>query len=168
MSGLNQNLTNNEYKVERIVTGTTHPYLGAIPSKGTIPLAETLTGTISTDNAGTSEGLIVVGTGTIFLTELMPGDFLYDGDAAIRKIRYIFSDTMLELEEKFPADASADPLLRPKNMFYKQIAARSSGTVDAELQESPFELGQTIVTGGSPLAYDCSVANTQIEFTCSK
>jgi len=162
------NVVNLVHKVERIVPGTTHPYLGSIPAKGTIPLAETLTGTIDTDNAGTSEGLIVMGTDTIFLTELMPGDFLYDGDAAVRKIRYIFSDTMLELEEKFPADLSGDDVLRPKNMFYKQIIAKSTGTVDAELQEAVFRVGEDVVLGGSPVAYDCSTANTLIEFTCSK
>jgi len=94
---INQNLVNNEVKVERITTGTTHPYLGAIPTKGTIPLAETLTGTITTDNAGTSEGLIVLGSGTIFLTEVYPGDFIYDDDAAIRKVKAVFRKTMRQL-----------------------------------------------------------------------
>lgn len=162
------NISNLVHKVERIVPGTTHPYLGAIPTKGTIPLAETLTGTISTDNAGTSAGLIVLGTDTIFLTELNVGDFLYDGDAAIRKILYIFSDTMLQIEEKFPADLSDDDVLRPKNQFYKQIIAKSTGTVDAELQEAVFRVGEDVVLGGSPVAYDCSVGSTLIEFTCSK
>jgi hypothetical protein len=163
------NISNLVHKVERIVPGTTHPYLGSIPSKGTIPLAETLTGTIETDSSvGDTEGLIVLGTGTIFLTELNIGDFLYDGDAAIRKILYIFSDTMLQIEEKFPADLSADPVLRPKNQFYKQIIAKSTGTVDAELQEAVFRVGEDVVLGGSPVAYDCSTANTLIEFTCSK
>jgi len=165
---INQNLVNNEVKVERIVTGTTHPYLGAIPAKGTIPLAETQTGTITTDNAGASAGLIVLGSGTIFLTEVYPGDFIYDNDNSIRKVVAVFSDTMLELEEKFPASVSAIALKVPKRSYYKAITARSSGTVDAELQESPFEVGASVVTGGSPLVYDCSTANTQIEFTCSK
>lgn len=165
---INQNLVNNEVKVERITTGTTHPYLGAIPTKGTIPLAETLTGTITTDNAGASAGLIVLGSGTIFLTEVYPGDFIYDNDNSIRKVVAVFSDTMLELEEKFPASVSAIALKVPKRSYYKAITARSSGTADAELQESPFEVGASVVTGGSPLAYDCTTANTQIEFTCSK
>lgn len=165
---LNQNFINNEYKVERIVPGTTHPYLGAIGSKGTIPLPETLTGTISTDNAGSTAGKIVLGVGTLFLTELAVGDFIYNGDAAIRKIRYIYSDTMLELEEKFPASLSGAAIKVPKRNLYKQIVARSTGTVDAQLQEAAFEVGAQILTGGTPLAYDCSVANTGIEFTCSK
>lgn len=168
MSGLNQNVTNNEFKVERLVTGTTHPYLGSIPTKGTIPIFEVLTGTISTDNSGSSAGLTVLGTGTLFLTELAVGDFLYDGDAAIRKIRYIFSDTMLELEEKFPASLTDADVNRPKRSFYKQIIARSSGTAASELQESPFEIDAQVTTGGSPLVYDASGAGAQIEFTCSK
>lgn len=165
---INQNLVNNEVKVERITTGTTHPYLGAIPTKGTIPLAETLTGTITTDNAGDSEGLIVLGSGTIFLTEVYPGDFIYDDDAAIRKVKAVFSDTMLELEEAFPASVAAIDLMVPKRSYYKAITARSSGTVDAELQESSFVAGSSTVTGGSPLAYDASTADSEIEFTCSK
>jgi len=162
------NIANLVNKVERIVTGTTHPYLGAIPSKGTIPLAETLTGTISTDNAGTSEGVIVIGVGTIFLTELAPGDFLYDGDAAIRKIRYIFSDTMLELEEKFPASVTAIDLMRPKNQYYKEILATSSGTADAELMEANFPDTAKYVGYGSPLSYDASAGSSQITFDCVK
>ena len=165
------NISNLVNKVERLVPGATHPYLGSVPAKGTIPLSETLTGTIESDNSGPDtalEGRIVIGTGTIFLTELMPGDFLYDGDAAVRKIRYIYSDTMLELEEPFPASLSADPVLRPKNNYYKQIIAKSTGTVDAELQEAVFRVGEDVVLGGSPVAYDCSTANTLIEFTCSK
>lgn len=165
---INQNIVNNEVKVERITTGTTHPYLGAIPTKGTIPLPETLTGTITTDNAGTSAGLIVLGSGTIFLTEVYPGDFIYDNDAAIRKVVAVFSDTMLELEEKFPASVSGIALKVPKRSYYKAITARSSGSADAELQESSFVTGSSTVTGGSPLAYDASAANAEIEFTCSK
>jgi len=165
---MGQNLIQNDFKVERITTGTTHPYLGAIPAKGTIPLPETLTGTITTDNAGASAGVTVLGVGTIFLTEIYPGDFIYNNDAEVRKVLYVFSDTMLQLEEKFPASVSGIALKRPKNQYYKKIIARSSGTVDAELQESNFELGQTLENGGSPLAYDCTTANTQIEFTCTK
>jgi hypothetical protein len=162
------NIANLVNKVERIVTGTTHPYLGVIPTKGTIPLAETLTGTITTDNAGTSEGVIVLGTDTIFLTELAPGDFLYDDDAAIRKIRYIFSDTMLELEEKFPASVSGVALKRPKNQYYKEILATSSGTADAELMEANFPDTSKYVGYGSPLSYDASAGSAQITFDCVK
>lgn len=165
---INQNLTNNEVKVERITTGTTHPYLGAIPTKGTIPLPDTLTGTITTDNAGASGGLIVLGSGTLFLTEVYPGDFIYDNDAAVRKVVAVFSDTMLKLEEKFPASVSAIALKVPKRSYYKAITSRSSGTADAELQEASFVIQSATVTGGSPLAYDASAANAEIEFTCSK
>ncbi|MGL6268055.1 MAG: hypothetical protein ACRC2O_09010 [Chitinophagaceae bacterium] len=165
---INQNLTNNEVKVERLTTGTTHPYLGAIPTKGTIPLPKTLTGTITTDNAGTSAGLIVIGVGTIFFTEVYPGDFIYDNDAAVRKVKAVFSNTMLQLEEKFPASVSGIALKVPKRSYYKSITSRSSGTVDAELQEATFAFGSSTVTGGSPLAYDASTLNSEIEFTCSK
>jgi len=162
---INQNLVNNDFKVERITTGTTHPYLGAIPAKGTIPLAETKTGTITTDNAGTSAGLIVLGVGTLFLTEIFPGDFLYDNDAAIRKVRYVFSDTLLELEEAFPASVSGIAVKRPKNQYYKEVLVYNTGAA-AEVQESPIEDGERLILGGSPIAYDGT--GSQLQFTCTK
>lgn len=165
---MGQNLIQNDFKVERIVTGTTHPYLGAIPTKGTIPLYEVLTGTIVTDNAGTSAGVIVLGTGTLFTTQLAPGDFLYDNDAAVRKIRYIFSDTMLELEEKFPASVSAIAVMRPKRNYYKEVLAYSSGSADAEVQEAEFTVDKYLLFEGAPVAYDASASNAEIQFSCRK
>jgi hypothetical protein len=162
------NLINNVVKVERIVTGTTHPYLGAIPTKGTIPVAETLTGTITTDNAGSTGGVIVLGTGTLFFTELYVGDFIYNGDAEIRKIKAIFSDTMLEIEEKFPASLSGAAVKRPKNHYYKTIVATSTGSADAELQEAKLEVDKKFEGMGSPLAYDASAVNAEITFECQK
>lgn len=162
------NVANLVNKAERIVTGTTHPYLGAIPTKGTIPLAETLTGTIVTDNSGSTAGVIVLGTGTLFLTQLSVGDFLYDNLKSIRKIKAIFSDTMLEIEEKFPASVSAIAVLRPKNQYYKEILATSSGTADAELMEGNFPDTAKYIGYGSPLSYDASVSNAQITFDCVK
>ena len=166
MSG--SNFVNIVNKVERIVTGVTHPYLGAIPTKGTIPIAETLTGTISTDNAGTSAGVIGVGTGSLFLTELSAGDFLYDSDAAIRKILYVFSDTMIQFEEKFPASLSSVAVKRPKNQYYKQVLAESTGSTNAKLQESVFKAASKTVLDGSPVTYDVTTASSEITFDCSK
>jgi len=162
---MGQNLIQNDFKVERITTGTTHPYLGAIPAKGTIPLPETLTGTISTDNAGASAGVTVLGVGTIFLTEIYPGDFIYNNDAEVRKVLYVFSDTMLQLEEKFPASVSGIALKRPKNQYYKEVLVYNTGAI-AEVQEAPIGNGERLVLGGSPIAYDGT--GSQIQFTCTK
>lgn len=163
---LNQNLTNNEYLVERIVPGTTHPYLGAIPAIGCIPLPITLTGTISTDNAGTSAGKTVLGVGTLFETEVYPGDFIYRS-GALRKVLSVTSNTMLQLEQKFPASLSAVALTVPKKNLYKMITARSTHATEAAvLQEAAFATGAATVSGGTPLSYD--VTTGDIEFTCSK
>jgi hypothetical protein len=170
MSGLNQNLTNNEYLVERIKTGVTHPYLGAIPTTGCIPLPETLTGTISTDNSGgatAGNGKIVLGVGTIFLTEVMPGDFLYNG-TSVRKVRYVFSDTMLEIENAFPSSLTTQALKVPKRNLYKRIQVSCAGTGNSIVQEAHIKIGDIVVTGGTPLAYDAAAANAELEFTCSK
>lgn len=163
---LNQNLVNNEYLVERIVPGTTHPYLGAIPAIGCIPLPETLTGTISTDNLGTTAGKIVLGVGTIFFTEVLPGDFIYRA-GALRKVKYVFSNTMLEIEQAFPASLSGAALTVPKKNLYKMITSKSSHASDAAvLQEAAFAAGESLVSGGTPLSYDTTTGS--IEFTCSK
>jgi len=167
---LNQNFTNNEHLVERIKTGTTHPYLGAIPTTGCIPLPETLTGTITTDNAGgevAKDGKTVIGDGTIFLTEVFPGDFIYNG-TSVRKVRYVFSDTMLELEQAFPASLTAADLKVPKKNLYKQIVAFCAGTANSIVQEAQLKLGDQITTGGTPISYDAAAANSELEFTCSK
>jgi hypothetical protein len=162
------NLYNVVNKNERIVTGTTHPYLGSIPTKGCIPLPETLTGTITTDNSGTSEGVIVLGTSTIFITEIQPGDYIYDSDAAVRRVLYVFSDTMLQIEEKFPASLSGAALKVPKKQYYKEVLATSSGSGDAELMEADFPTTTKFIGAGSPLSYDASGANAEITFDCSK
>lgn len=167
---LNQGLINNEYLVERIKTGVTHPYLGSIPTTGCIPLPETLTGTITTNNAGgptAGDGKIVIGSGTIFLTEVAPGDFIYNG-TSVRKVRYVFSDTMLEIENAFPSSLTTQALKVPKRMLYKRIQVSCAGSANSIVQEAALKIGDIIVTGGTPLAYDAAAANSELEFTCSK
>lgn len=164
---INTNLGNNNAKVERIVTGETHPYLGLIPAVGTIPLLTDLTGTITTDNAGASAGLTVLGSGTIFLTEVFPGDFIYNDDGAIRKVRYVFSDTMLELEEAFPASVSAIALQVSKLSYYNTVLVENTGASDGILQEAGFASGsKSVIEGGAPISYDAT--GTTLEFTCSR
>jgi len=156
---LNQTKIHLEERTYDIITGQTHPILGVIPNTGVIPLPETKTGTISTDNTDSTAGCIVRGTSTLFTTELFVGDFLYNS-GRIRKIKYIHSDTMLELEYPFPASLSSVAVSVPPRNTYRMITARSidiSATGNPKLQESEFPAGAATVNGGSPLTYDVSV-----------
>ncbi len=164
---ISTNLGNNNAKVERIVTGTTHPYLGAIPAIGTIPLLTTLTGTITTDNSGASAGVTVLGSGTIFKTEIFPGDFIYNNNGAIRKVRYVFSDTMLELEEAFPSSVAAIALKKSKLSYYNLVLVENTGAAAGILQEGALAAGsKSFIEGGAPVSYNAT--GTTFEFTCSR
>lgn len=147
--------------------GITHPILGAFGETGCIPKPTVKTGTITTDTA-TSGGIIVAGTGTLFLSELAQGDFLADADGIVRRIKWIFSNTLLEIDKKFPTDLTDEDVNHiPKNK-YKKVFAQSTGTVAPELQEQPFTVGATFESGGDqfdgaqPFSYDVSTVSSEI------
>lgn len=162
-----------ELQATIIPGGITHPVLGALPETGCIPKPTTKTGTIDTDTA-TSSGVKVAGTSTLFLTELAQGDFLADADGVVRRIKYIFSNTLLEIDAKFPSDLSGAAVKHvPKNK-YKRVFVQSTGTVAATLQEQSFAVGATFESGGEqfdgaqPFSYDVSTADTAITVQISK
>jgi hypothetical protein len=136
------------------------PTIATFPAKGTIPIAKVLTGTIS------STGANVRGTGTRFTTELFIDDYLYDADAAVRRITKIIDDELLVLESAFPADVSGITVRRCTPQTFKKIQVWSSGAAVAEFQEAPLGAGQHFETGGAPLAYDALTG--AISFVCSK
>lgn len=142
------------------------PSTVSFPTKGTIPIAKTNTGTLSTT------GINVRGVGTLFLSEFKPGDWLYNSSAAtiqsVRKIRSITSDTVMQLEQAFGVDVSGIAVLKCEPQTFKAIQSESTGTAAAILQEAPFAIGSRIISGGSPIAYDASASNAQISFTCHK
>lgn len=153
-------------------TPITHPVLGAIPVKGCFPLPTTLTGTVTSDNAGSSAGLLVVGVGTLFITggptyKVEPNDFLADSNGVLRRVKFVMSDTMLQLEAKFPSSLSGAALKRVKKNYYRNIMAKSTGTVAATLNEQTFEPNASFVNDGAPISYDVSTANSEITFTLS-
>lgn len=165
---LNQALVNTEREVDRVQIdsggATTHPYLGSFPMMGCFPLPVRLTGTLAWD----ANGVKVLGTSTVFLTELAVGDYIYF-NGQIRKIKYIFSDTMLQLEYAFEGSAVTAAILEsPPTKHYKMITAKSTGTADALLNEQSFAIGQSIVAGGTPLSYNVTTSNAAIEFTASR
>ena len=133
------------------------------PTKGTIPVAKTKTGTIQTDGAN------VRGTGTAFLSEIQEDDYLYNGDASVRRVIHVISDTLLVLEKAFPSSLSAGTALKVcKPQWAKEIDAKSTGTVAAILQETPFRVNDEDLCGGAPLAYDASASNAEISFSIAK
>lgn len=169
---LNQNLVNNETRVDRVKIdssgSTVHPTLGTFPTVGCFPLAETKSGTFTTDNATTmaKNGRMVLGSGTAFLTECFPGDFLYNA-GHLRRIKYVYSDTLMELEFAFPASLTGQNVTVPPRKKYKAITIKSIGTAAATLQEQSFASGNSEITGGTPISYDVSASNAGIEIVAS-
>lgn len=164
--------TTEELESLRVVVGnnttTAHPVLGTIPVKGTFPMEETMSGLATTDNAGTTAGLIVMGDeDTRFLDELNEGDFLSDGLGHIRRIKFIMSQNMLELEAKFASDLTADPVLLVRKNGYRSILAHSTGSANAVLNDQVFEPEAKFFNDGAPVAYDVSTASCEISFTLS-
>lgn len=160
-------MVNTERAVDRVQIDsggvTTHPYLGTFPIMGCFPLPRRLTGTIAAD----LNGVKVRGTSTVFLTELTPGDFIYF-NGQLRKIRFIFSDTMLELEYAFEQVFTAAILESPITKHYKIITTKSTGTAVAILNEQEMAVGESVVSGGTPLSYNVTTAGAGIEFTASR
>lgn len=132
-----------------------------LPSKGTIPIAVQRTGTISSTDE------VVRGTGTKFLTELKVDDCLYDGDV-VRRIRNIYTDTLLEITHGFPSDLSGANILHCERGAFFLVQWNCSGTAAAVLQGAPLPVGEKGLNSGDPLAYDASASNAQISFTCSR
>jgi hypothetical protein len=167
---INNLLEYPEYNVFRAVTGSTSvfpngatgtPTSASFPTKGTIPIARTMTGTIATtDN-------IVRGTSTLFESEFKIGDFLYNGDKSVRKITKILSDTLMELEAEFVADlAGGTAALKCEPQIFKVIQVENSSANAAELQEAPFAAGSRVILWGAPIAYDALTGT--LAFTVSK
>lgn len=164
----------------RVVVGnntpTTHPILGTIPVKGCFPLPVTQTGTISTDNAGTTAGLEVSGSGTFFhrgnatgsgVGKVEPGDFLADANGILRRVRFVESDTRLTLEAKFPTSLAGAILKVVKKNFYRYMLASSTGSATAILNEQNFASNDKWFDDGAPVSYDVTTASSEISFTLS-
>lgn len=167
---INETLWHDERAIFNAVTGQSSNFPqgdgtvteDTFPAKGTIPLARTMTGTIESD------GVNVLGTGTLFETELAVGDYLYDDDGAVRQIKHIESETKLTLRQAFPSDVSGIDVLYCQRQRFKMVTIESTGTVAAILQEAPFAVGRRIVTGGAPFTYDASDSNAQISFVVNE
>ena len=138
-------------------------YGTAFPRVGTIPLSHPRNGTII------SQGVNVRGTGTAFLTDLREGYYIHAKNV-VRKILHIISDTLLVLEGGFPTDIASpgEGLRFIKPQTYRTVYAKSTGTADPILQESPFRQNDTSFDGGAPISYDASGTNSEISFTVTE
>lgn len=89
----------------------------------TLPRSQTLTGTVT--SAANSREL--VGTSTLFLTQLRRGDYIYDTvNTAIRQVERIDSDTVLWLKGGF-TDAQAGSTMKRVVTNARQITGVANG-----------------------------------------
>lgn len=171
MNGVNESVIHPEEGIYRGVSGQSClfpnslgvPTVAVLPAKGSIPIARQLTGTF------TSEGIYVRGVGTLFESEIQEGDYLFNGDAAVRKVTAVISDTLLELEVKFGVNVTvAVNVAKCQPQTFKKVQVWNTGYNLPKFNESPIGVGQWFESGGSPFGYDASGANTQLTFTVSK
>lgn len=111
-------------------------------TKRTVPLSGTKTGTCIT------EGTIVTGTGTSFLSEMPAGSWLVDLSAnEIRKVIRVDSDTSAVLQQAFTVDlASAAPdviLASDLNIVTISLSIPTGGA-NGEIDGVTFPVGQSI------------------------
>lgn len=135
----------------------------AFPNKGAIPQPVNKNGLII------SQGKKVRGTGTLFTSQMKPGDHIYAKDV-VRRIDYIESDTLLTLIEGFPTDIATpiSPLLCEQQIYRKIAIKNVHASSNAILQEATIAPGTTpFVNGGAPLSYDASGGGT-LEITVHK
>ena len=107
--------------------------------KETFPQSSALTGTISSVNDGT----LIIGVGTLFLTELSRGEWIYvAAETEIRQVREVMSDTELILEREFTNTLSgATPRLTPRQT-YREISWRIDSAASAKIDNIEMQAGQ--------------------------
>lgn len=168
---INETMWHPEVGIWRAATGGAYNFPGAygviysgssFPAKGAIPQPVNKNGVII------SQGKKVRGTGTLFTSQMKPGDHIYAKDV-VRRIDYIESDTLLTLVEAFPTDilTPISPLLCEQQIYRMIYAKNTHASTAAVLQEAPFAAGNTHVSAGAPLSYDASGGGT-IEFEAHK
>lgn len=108
-------------KTKRYIAG-----VAPAPAQGTLPFATTKTGTVS------SVGTVVTGTGALFTTELVQGDYLYNAATnEVRKITGIQNNTTLIIELAFTSPLSAVAVQISRAQFVSvAITATGAGTKD--------------------------------------
>lgn len=154
-------------------TPVTHNILGAIPNKGTFPLPNTKTGTITSTpgSTGTDNKRAVVGTGTLFRTEVFVGDYIYAGDV-LRMVTEISTDTLLFVRNPFPSTVTAAELKICRAGKYKIVQVKNTGPVDGVYNEAKIEAADVVLRandmGLAPVSYDVSASTAELTFDLSE
>lgn len=125
-----------------------------IPAASSFPLPILHSGTI------TAQGKTIIGSGTKFTSELHVDKYIY-ADGVVRKIKHIFGDDMLELDDPFPADGNVSgvALFSPENPGYKKLIiknthASATSTVQEQTLAAGDEIVREFVSGQAPVSYD--------------
>lgn len=140
-----------------MATNYTNTQTGSITASNTIPVSSIKTGTIATI------GINVIGTGTLFTTELQVGDYISDLTAGeirrVVKIAMNGGDTNAYLDKPFTVDLPAGTALRvtPKSRVREitlealtgGTAITVNGTSIPVAKELKFERPQTAQYGGN-------------------
>ena len=92
----------------------------------TLPVSSSLTGTVSS----AADSKMLVGTNTLFLTELRVGDYVYDNtNTELREVESIQSNTELRLKVGFTNALSGATVKRVVNNATQITGAASGGDV---------------------------------------
>lgn len=138
----------------------------SFPTKGTLPVGRTLTGTFS------SVGRIVTGTGTLFTTELAgKKGWLYSTtDNELRPFFQINGDTNLQLETAFTNNQNDEDVIVCTPLYMSISAESTHPLVDANLNNKTFSVGSVKSfnndAGIDPITFDAAsgVSTGQITF----
>jgi len=142
---------------ERFITG-----VDGFPNKGTLPTSRLLTGTFN------SIDTVVTGTGSLFTTEMVEGDWLYSTTTnELRQIEGIQDDTILILGEGFSSNVTGD-VVRTCRTLYRTIMITISGTVTSTIDGKPWQPNEVESLNSNnsirPIVYDASGGGQEITF----
>lgn len=107
--------------------------------KDTFPISTALTGTVTA--AGPAR---LIGTGTLFTTQLQVGEWVYiAANTECRQIKHILSDTELVLDQAFAAAVSGATPRRVPRQTWRGISWLINGTTTAVIDGQTFEAGKS-------------------------
>jgi hypothetical protein len=132
------------------------PIFGNQTTAGVFPASSTKTGTI------TSTGTDVRGTGTLFLTEVRKGDYIWCQNQ-IRKVTVIYNNTRLTVNAAFAPDVAAQALKTVRQVPNIKLSISNVDSVtaylgtltaDAQILEPGQSVNYTSDNGMGPIAYN--------------
>lgn len=111
----------------------------ALTIHDTVPASALKTGTIRTI------GINVIGTGTLFLSEVKPFDWIVDiTNDEIRKVVTRRDDTYLAIDSPFTSDIAAGHDVRVVRSRAKEISVSNEGAANGEVDNQVFLRGASL------------------------